>query len=129
MSAEAPSDVIAGKNPFSIEDVVRLARGDCKVFLNPEESYRRFLENTHAWLTERHLEDAPVYGVSTGVGAAVKNAIPERLRSQMPLNLLRFHGVGTGEILSEDEYDPIEMDYDPEEQQIEANDELDVEKL
>ncbi|MAI77639.1 MAG: histidine ammonia-lyase [Deltaproteobacteria bacterium] len=103
MRAEAPSDVIAGKNPFSIEDVVRLARGDCKVFLNPEESYRRFLENTHAWLTERHLEDAPVYGVSTGVGAAVKNAIPERLRSQMPLNLLRFHGVGTGEILSEDE--------------------------
>ncbi len=105
-SRETPAggrDVVAGRAPMSIEDVVALARGSARISLDADPDYRERLRAAQKWVVESQRVQADVYGVTTGVGASVHNHIPEALRDEMPLNLVRFHGVGTGRILSEEE--------------------------
>src|SRR5262249_20640141 len=61
------------------------------------------LERSRAVVAESQRRREAVYGVTTGVGASASNAIPEALREELPHNLLRFHGCGTGRILEETE--------------------------
>lgn len=88
---------------MTIEDVVDLAHGRIGVRLDPDPAYRERLRAAQKWVVESQRAESPIYGVTTGVGASVNNLIPEGLRDQMALNLLRFHGVGTGRILSDEE--------------------------
>jgi len=93
--------VTFGRAPLAIEDVLRLARGEVRACLDPDAEYRERIRGAQKWVAECQRDEAEIYGVTTGVGASVGNRIPESLRAELPLNLLRFHGVGTGEILDE----------------------------
>jgi histidine ammonia-lyase len=42
-----------------------------------------------------------VYGVNTGFGDSCVNAVASEHVTAMPLNLVRFHGCGTGALLGE----------------------------
>ena len=79
-----------------------LARGERPVALDPDPALRQRLERAQQVVAEAQQRD-PIYGVSTGVGASAGNLIPESLRHALPHRLLRFHGCGTGQILSETE--------------------------
>lgn len=92
-----------GDRDLDIEDVVGLARGDLRASLSDEPAYRRRLDRSARLIAALAQSGRDVYGVTTGVGASVTNQIPEALRTAMPLNLLRFHGVGTGRMLDEEE--------------------------
>ena len=92
-----------GRRSLSIEDTLELARGDCLAALEDDPDHRRKLERSRAVVEEAQRRRETVYGVTTGVGASASNAIPEALWDQMPQNLLRFHGCGTGRILDEAE--------------------------
>jgi histidine ammonia-lyase len=95
--------VRVGDGDLSIEDIVGLARGEATVHLSSDAAYRARLR-ANAQLVEDHQQAGrAIYGVTTGVGASVDNHIPTALRDQMPLNLLRFHGVGTGRLFDEAE--------------------------
>jgi len=96
--------VVFGRNPIRIDDIVALARGEARAVLDDDPGYRARLEASRA-LLERHLEQgkSPVYGVNTGVGASVGNAIPPDLIGQLGASLPRMHGVGTGRILDDEE--------------------------
>jgi len=94
---------LLGRTALALADVVDLARGECRAVLDGDPTHRRKLERSRAVVGEAQLRREAVYGVTTGVGASAHNAIPESLRDEMPHNLLRFHGCGTGRILDETE--------------------------
>jgi len=104
-SARAPVDqeLLIGRADLSIADVLRVARGEVRVALDPEPRFRARLGAARAAVERQVDNGGAVYGVTTGVGASVTNKIPPELRAAMPVNLTRFHGCGTGRILDADE--------------------------
>jgi histidine ammonia-lyase len=100
-SARGPARNL-GVIPLSVGEVASLARGERPVALDPDPALRRRLERAQRVVAEAQRRD-PVYGVTTGVGASADNVIPESLRDALTHRLLRFHGCGTGRILSETE--------------------------
>lgn len=88
--------IVFGTLPLSLRDLAAIARGERGVKIAPEALDR--MESSRA-LFERHVADgAHIYGVNTGYGASVKNRVPAT--ADLALNLLRFHGCGTGRLLS-----------------------------
>jgi len=98
-----PDPLCVGRAQLCIEDVIDVAEGRVRVALDPDPGYRARLARGVA-AVERALDKGrAIYGISTGVGASVGNAIPDRLRDLLPVNVVRFHGCGTGRILDETE--------------------------
>jgi histidine ammonia-lyase len=90
-----------GRAPVTVEDLLAVASGERPAVLWSDPKYRERLEASCRAI-ERQLERGlPVYGVTTGVGASVGNAVPERHRPDVAINLSRALGVGTGRILDE----------------------------
>jgi histidine ammonia-lyase len=104
LSAEAGgATCLIGRVPLGIAEILALARGELRAELDPDPAYRAWLARGRRALEQAQARGEPVYGVTTGVGACVGNAIPEALRGEMSHNLFRFHGCGTGRILDETE--------------------------
>jgi histidine ammonia-lyase len=87
---------------LSISDLVRAARDRAPVRLSPAAAGR--VERAHARLRELAASGAPIYGVTTGVGAlerdrsASGSSEEERQRA-----LLRSHAAGVGAPMADDE--------------------------
>ena len=92
-----------GRRNLTLEEVLELARGECRAAIDDDPAHRRKLERGRAVVAEAQQRREAVYGVTTGVGASASNAIPESLREELAQNLVRFHGCGTGRILDETE--------------------------
>jgi histidine ammonia-lyase len=86
-----------------LPDVLALARGERRAELWADADYRARLRAGQEAIEARLREGEPVYGVTTGVGASVGNSIPAELQAELPHQLLRFHGCGTGRILEDEE--------------------------
>jgi len=96
--------VVFGTHRIRIEDVVALARGEASAAIDHDPAYRERLEASRTLL--RQLRDqgkVAIYGVTTGVGASVGNAIPSEFAEDLGLNLFRLHGCGTGRLLEDEE--------------------------
>lgn len=93
--------VRVGRAPLSLVDLCDLAYGRAVVALDDDPAYRALLAAGPATLAELLAKGRPVYGVSTGVGASVGNRIRKELQADLPLNLVRFHGCGTGRLLDD----------------------------
>ncbi len=87
---------------LTVEDVLDVARGRRGVALDSSADFETEIAAARATVEQELQAQRAVYGVSTGVGASVTNDIPSALREEMPHNLFRFHGCGTGAILGED---------------------------
>lgn len=97
-----PRIIVFGRDTIRIEDVVALARGEAEAALNDDPGYRTKLKRSQQLLQELfEAGRSPIYGMSTGVGSSVGNAIPAELAGNLGVNLFRFHGVGTGRILED----------------------------
>jgi histidine ammonia-lyase len=92
---------LLGRQPLTLDDVLALARGERRALLDDDPGYRERLIGSRRVVEDAQRRSEAVYGVSTGVGASAGNTIPESLREEMPHNLMRFHGCGTGRILDE----------------------------
>ena len=101
--AASGGELLVGLRPLRVEDVVALARGDARAALDPDPALRARIRASRRLLDDLLREGAAVYGVRTGVGASVGTAIPDAQLETLPLNLLRFHGCGTGRLLDPDE--------------------------
>jgi histidine ammonia-lyase len=99
----AVDPVVFGRDPIDAATVARLARAEVAPALSDDATWRRRLEAGREHLQAALAGGASVYGVSTGVGASVENAVPGPLQDAMAANLFRFHGVGTGRLLGEAE--------------------------
>jgi len=94
---------IGGTSTHGIEDVLALARGVLRAEIDDDPVYRERLAASRAALERAHQSGGEVYGVTTGVGASLDVSIPTEHRDELALNLVRFHGCGTGRILDETE--------------------------
>jgi len=91
-----------GREPVSLDELLAVARGELRVALDDDPAHREALARSRQAL-ERAADGGAVYGVTTGVGASSTVPIPDALRAEMPRNLMRFHGCGTGRLLDETE--------------------------
>jgi histidine ammonia-lyase len=85
-----------GSGSVGIEQLVAAARGEARVELERDAKFRERLEAGRHALESSVGAGRSVYGVTTGVGASVTTAVPAEERQDMALNILRFHGCGTG---------------------------------
>jgi histidine ammonia-lyase len=88
--------IVFGGAPLTIEQVLALADGRARAELSAEPSYRAHLAEGRRVLHAALERGEPVYGVSTGVGDACQIAVPAELLAELPRNLVRMHGAGTG---------------------------------
>lgn len=89
-----------GRTEVTVDDVVDLARGRARLALDDDRDVRRRIEES-ARMVERCLADGTVvYGVTTGYGASAAFEVAPDVAATMPLNLVRYHGCGTGPPLS-----------------------------
>lgn len=93
--------LVLGSDPMGVKELLELARGEAKVRLDPHPAFRSWIAAGARALETQLSAGSAVYGVTTGVGASVENQIRPEHRSEMPYHLMRFHGVGTGPMLSE----------------------------
>lgn len=94
MTNTYPSSVTVGIGALSIEEVVAVARYGAKVEISPEALEE--VASTRARVEELAQDPTPVYGISTGFGALAQRHIPEDMRAQLQLSLVRSHAAGTG---------------------------------
>jgi histidine ammonia-lyase len=97
------SAVVIGLRPVTIEDVVGVARGHARVMLHDGAAFRNLIETSARRFAERLAGGERIYGVTTGFGESCLNEVPEQFVNEMPLNLVRFHGCGVGEMLKDEE--------------------------
>lgn len=93
--------VTIGGSPLTIEQLVAVAEGRLVPVLDPDPGYRARLASGADHLARRLRAGEVVYGVTTGFGDSCVTAVPEEYVAQMPVNLMRFHGCGTGRIFDE----------------------------
>lgn len=92
---------IFGDQPLTLDLLVELARGRRSATLG--ETARRRMQESADVVAKLHRQNAPVYGVTTSLGASVDTIVPPELSDALSLNLMRFHGCGTGRMLDEHE--------------------------
>jgi len=92
-----------GGRPLRLAEVLAAAKGELQVALHDEPAQRERLLASQRAIQHQLEAGRSIYGVTTGVGAAVENQVPEALWRDLPRQLLRFHGCGTGRILGETE--------------------------
>lgn len=98
---ESRQVVVLGLEPLTIEHVLALARGTATPALSQAPAYREHLERGRRVLHDALERGQPVYGVSTGVGDSCEVTVPAELLAELPKNLVRMHGAGTGHKFSE----------------------------
>ena len=95
--------VFIGSEPLTIEDVVRLARGVARPRITEDAETRARIEASVRFIEESLASGRAVYGITTGFGASAEFRVSPEIARAMPLNLLRYHGCGTGRLLGETE--------------------------
>jgi histidine ammonia-lyase len=98
---DSPRTVAFGAAPLAIEHVIALAHGASRPALEASASFRARIEKGADVVAARIRQGPPIYGVTTGFGASAGTEVSPELAAAMPLNLLRYHGCGTGAILDE----------------------------
>ncbi|HEY3452079.1 MAG TPA: aromatic amino acid ammonia-lyase [Myxococcales bacterium] len=93
--------IAVGERPLTVEDVLALAHGSARATLDPDPALRARIRASHEQLTRLLGHAGNVYGVTTGFGDSCENAVGQDLALEMPRNLMRFHGCGTGRTLPE----------------------------
>ncbi len=89
--------VLVGGDALTIEDVVRVARADQAVALDP--TCRERIAQSRRFIEEVVAEGRVIYGVTTGFGALKDRRIPPHAVSDLQINLIRSHAAGVGALL------------------------------
>jgi len=97
LSDPPPTEIAIGARPLRIRDILALASGRAVPTLAPEAAER--MQQSHLFVQQRLAEGDRIYGVTTGYGDSVTTAVPAHSAATLSLNLLRFHGCGTGRTL------------------------------
>lgn len=90
------SAVVLGDAPLTIDDVVCVAHGRSRLATSTQPEFIARIEAGASALAARLADGRAVYGVTTGFGESCVHAVDAAQAHELPLNLLRFHGCGTG---------------------------------
>jgi histidine ammonia-lyase len=102
MSRASVPVILVGARPLTIEDVLRLARGQARAALDPAPEVRGRIRATLRALEARLERAEAIYGVTTGFGDSCETPVSLDLALELAANLVRFHGCGTGRALSDE---------------------------
>ena len=89
-----------GEAPISIEDVVDLSQQRAEIRLGESPEFQKRIARSADLLDRILAEDGVVYGVTTGYGDSCTVEVPASLVAELPVQLTRFHGCGTGRFFS-----------------------------
>jgi len=99
MSTSAERSITIDGTPVSIDDIIAVARGNATVRISSSQSFVSTIERSRILLMNALENGTPVYGVNTGYGKSCGKRIAMEVAVKNGLNLIRFHGCGTGEPL------------------------------
>jgi histidine ammonia-lyase len=88
--------VIDGSN-VRFNDIIAVARYGVPVQISKDGKFLKKMEKTQKMLMESMRKGIPVYGVTTGYGKSCGKRMPLDIALKNGINILRFHGCGTGE--------------------------------
>lgn len=90
---------VFGEEPLTLEALDQLRRGVRTAFLG--ERAKNSMRQSAEVVQKLRRQNTDMYGISTSLGASVDTHVPDALSDKLSLNLLRFHGCGTGRTLSD----------------------------
>ena len=90
--------VLLGKTPLTIEDVCAVAEGHRTIAIDRDPELRKRIAAGSQFIEDSLRNGRTIYGVTTGFGASVEFHVSPQVAEGMPLNLVRYHGCGTGRI-------------------------------
>lgn len=91
-----------GNREWTIEDVLAVSRRESPVKLSQDSRWQQLIQKGSQFLERHWRENGEIYGVTTGYGDSCVRAVPAALVEELPVQLMRFHGCGLGEILPDD---------------------------
>ena len=94
-------NVIIGGRTLEIEEVLLAARDAVPVEFSKDPEWHRKIHAGADFISQALKEHREIYGVTTGYGQSGIIAVPPEMMLDLSKNLVRFHGCGMGEILSE----------------------------
>lgn len=95
------TQITFNQHPLSIEQIINIANGNAQVLLDETPSFVQYINDGTDFLDRLLKQDGVIYGVTTGYGDSCINAVPLDLVDQLPKNLTRFHGCGSGEYFTD----------------------------
>ena len=101
MKPEERPTIAVGQKLLTLEDVLALAHGRARPLLDPDPTLRGRIRASTEILDRLMKQASGVYGVTTGVGDSCDNKVSLELARQLPINLVRLNGCGTGRTLGE----------------------------
>src|SRR5688572_752944 len=94
-NAPRPHLAIGGA-ALCVEDILALAVGRVAPRIAPAAAAR--MEKSRAVVVRSLERGDRIYGVTTGYGESVHTSVEAEQAANLSLNLLRFHGCGTGRL-------------------------------
>lgn len=101
--------IVLGESQLTIEDVVNVAQLQSEVCLSENPTFRRKLKASQDFLDQLFGEQKEIYGVTTGFGDSCGATINAEQALELPINLIRYHSCGLGEIFSSTEARAIQI--------------------
>jgi histidine ammonia-lyase len=95
-NATGLATLVVDQEPLSLEQIIQVARGNALITISQDKTFRDHLQKSQTVLFEAMKNDIPVYGVTTGFGKCCGKRMVADVARENGLNLLRFHGCGTG---------------------------------
>ena len=92
-----------GRSPLTIEAVCAVAERRAVPALDPDPALRARIAAGSRFIEESLKNGRIIYGITTGFGASVEFHVTPEVAERMPLNLVRYHGCGTGRIFGPSE--------------------------
>ncbi|HNZ64519.1 MAG TPA: aromatic amino acid ammonia-lyase [Smithella sp.] len=89
--------VVIDGSHVSFNDIIAVARYGVPVKISKDSRFVRKMDKTRKMLMDAMREGIPVYGVTTGYGKSCGKRMPFDIALKNGINILRFHGCGTGE--------------------------------
>jgi histidine ammonia-lyase len=101
MARLSPETIVLDGGPLTLEAVAAVARAGATVALAP--SAVQAVQRSRAFVERLDAGDAPIYGITTGVGKLKDTLIPPVERGHLQRNLVLSHAAGVGAPLAEPE--------------------------
>lgn len=96
-----PTILQLGHEPMTIEQVHAVAERRAVPAISDDPAVRERIAQSRKLIDDALAGARTIYGVTTGFGASVEFHVPVEVAEEMPLNLVRYHGCGTGALFGE----------------------------
>ena len=102
-NSASQKEIVIGEGDLTLAQVTAIARGKARVAISKKKNFTGRMDRSKKVLQRALDADEPIYGVTTGYGAACGNRIKKHNTEELGNNLIKYHGCGTGDFLGIEE--------------------------